>query len=37
MMLAMHRMLFGDRHPIAVEPYMANHISLVLAGLRARP
>ena len=37
MMLAMHRMLFGERHPIAVEPYMERHIALVLAGLRAQP
>ena len=37
MMLAMHRMLFGERHPIAVAPYMENHISLVLAGLRRQP
>lgn len=34
MMLAMHRMLFGERHPIAIEPYMDAHIAMVLAGLR---
>jgi AcrR family transcriptional regulator len=33
MMLAMHRMMFGERHPIAIEPYMESHIALVLAGL----
>jgi len=35
MLLAMHRMMFGDRHPVATEPYMESHIDLVLAGLRA--
>jgi hypothetical protein len=36
MMLAMHRMLFGERHPIAVESYMQAHIAMVIEGLRAR-
>jgi AcrR family transcriptional regulator len=35
MMLAMHRMLFGDRHPLPVDTYIESHIALVLAGLRA--
>lgn len=34
MMLAMHRMLFGERHPIDVAPYMKSHIAMALAGLR---
>jgi len=34
MMLAMHRMLFGERHPIDVASYMESHIALALAGLR---
>jgi len=33
-MLAMHRMLFGERHPIDVASYMESHIALALAGLR---
>lgn len=36
MMLAMHRILFGERHPIDIASYIDSHIALALDGLRVR-